>query len=100
MEILGSAIEKVGLMDTRYFMYMEDVDFGWRLHRAGGQVIPLDTTLIHHGAKGTSVSCTRQMALLNRGRIRYGTLHYGRLFGIAAALLAAPAAFLPRRTGP
>jgi len=98
--ISRARFQELGGFDTRYFMYMEDVDFGWRLHRAGGQVIPLDTPLVHHGAKGTSVPRKRQMALLNRGRIRYGTLHYGRFFGMAVALLAAPAALLPQRTGP
>lgn len=98
--ISRARFQELGGFDTRYFMYMEDVDFGWRLHRAGGTVIPIDTTLVHHGAKGTSVPCTRQMALLNRGRIRYATLHYGRLFGMVAGILAAPSALLPRRTGP
>jgi len=98
--ISHARFHELGGFDTRYFMYMEDVDLGWRLHRTGGQVIPIDTTLVHHGAKGTSVPRTRQMALLNRGRIRYGTLHYGRLFGMMAALLAAPAALLPRRARP
>ena len=98
--ISRARFQELGGFDTRYFMYMEDVDFGWRLHRAGGQVLPIDNTLVHQGARGTSVPRTRQMALLNRGRIRYGTLHYGRLFGMVVALLAAPAALLPRRAGP
>ena len=98
--IRTARFHELGGFDTRYFMYMEDVDLGWRLHRAGGQVIAIDTTLVHQGARGTNVTCRRQMTLLNRGRIRYGTIHYGRLFGAAVAVLAAPAALLHWRGRP
>jgi N-acetylglucosaminyl-diphospho-decaprenol L-rhamnosyltransferase len=33
-----SALDSVGGWDERYFMYMEDVDLGWRLHRLGWRV--------------------------------------------------------------
>jgi len=33
-----SALDSVGGWDERYFMYMEDVDLGWRLHRFGWRV--------------------------------------------------------------
>jgi len=89
-----SRFRELNGFDTRYFMYMEDVDFGWRLHRTGGQVIPLDATLVHQGAKGAQVTSRRRMTLLNRSRIRYGAIHYGRLFGAMAAVLAAPASAL------
>jgi N-acetylglucosaminyl-diphospho-decaprenol L-rhamnosyltransferase len=32
------ALDSVGGWDERYFMYMEDVDLGWRLHRLGWRV--------------------------------------------------------------
>ena len=50
-----SAIEKVGLMDPRYFMYMEDVDWCRRFWEAGFKVIyyPL-VTMHHYHGKGSA----------------------------------------------
>ena len=45
------AFESVGGFDERYFMYMEDVDLGDRLGRAGWQNIFTPTAEISH-AKG------------------------------------------------
>jgi N-acetylglucosaminyl-diphospho-decaprenol L-rhamnosyltransferase len=33
-----AAVDSVGGWDERYFMYMEDVDLGWRLRRLGWRV--------------------------------------------------------------
>ena len=35
----GDALNDVGWLDERYFLYYEDVDTGWRLRRAGWRVI-------------------------------------------------------------
>jgi hypothetical protein len=48
-------IEKVGVLDERFFMYCEDVDLCFRAHRAGFKVVYLPTTVITH-AIGTSSS--------------------------------------------
>jgi GT2 family glycosyltransferase len=54
-------LETIGLLDERYFMYWEDVDFGLRLRKAGMamRVIP-DATLVHevsssHAKAGTLI---------------------------------------------
>lgn len=42
------AFEEVGGFDERYFMYLEDVDFGDRLHRAGWDNVYCPSAVIRH----------------------------------------------------
>lgn len=48
------AIRQVGLLDERFFMYGEDIDFAYRVKRAGWQVVYTPVTTIVHlkGASG------------------------------------------------
>lgn len=49
-----SAIEKVGLLDERYFLYLEDVDYCWRIRRAGGEVwYAPQSVMTHHYGRGS-----------------------------------------------
>jgi GT2 family glycosyltransferase len=44
------AVEKVGLLSTRFFMYGEDVEYCWRMRRGGWRVrLPADITVRHRG---------------------------------------------------
>lgn len=47
----GQAMEKVGRMDGRFFMYMEDVDWCWRFWQKGYKIIyyPLAEVFHYHG---------------------------------------------------
>ena len=63
--------------DPSYFLYMEDVDFGRRIHAAGGTVIPLGTYLHHLGMHGSGVPRERRTELLNRGRLLFARKAYG-----------------------
>jgi GT2 family glycosyltransferase len=50
-----SAIAKVGLMDTRYFMYMEDLDWCRRFWEQGFKVVYFPLAKMHHlHGKGSS----------------------------------------------
>lgn len=52
--ITDKAREKVGLLDERYFMYFEDIDYCMRVRKAGLKVyfLPNVEFLHHHGASG------------------------------------------------
>jgi hypothetical protein len=53
MLIRGEVIEQVGLLDERYFMYAEDLDFCYRAKHLGWQVwYNADVTVLHY--KGQS----------------------------------------------
>ena len=48
MLVRKSAIEKVGLMDERFFMYFEDVDWCRRFWRAGFKIVYFPEAKIYH----------------------------------------------------
>ena len=61
------AIESVGPMDTRFFMYMEDVDWCRRFWEAGWKVayVP-DAKLYHYHGKGSAKGGVFRALLVNR----------------------------------
>lgn len=70
----------LGGFDERYFLYMEDVAFGWTLVRSGGRVHQIDHVLPHGGAMGSAVSARQRERLLTSGRQQYGRRTYGLAF--------------------
>ena len=62
-----AALEQVGLLDERFFVYFEEVDLCWRLKQAGWRVLFVgEAGLTHLG--GQSSSADRQCSLLHRYR--------------------------------
>jgi len=62
-----AALEKVGLLDERFFLYFEEVDLCLRLHQAGWSVMFVpDATVTHTG--GASSRTMRTEALRHRYR--------------------------------
>jgi N-acetylglucosaminyl-diphospho-decaprenol L-rhamnosyltransferase len=50
-----AALDDVGGWDERYFMYLEDVDLGWRLSRRGWRVVyDPEGAVVHVGGTSTS----------------------------------------------
>ncbi len=73
------AIEEVGGLDERIFMYAEDVDWCYRFHRAGWEVWYLpQVTVIHYGGQSTRKRRGRMEAELYRSRVYFFHKHYGR----------------------
>lgn len=73
-----SALDQVGLLDESYFIYGDEVDLQYRLHRAGWEVyfIPNSTT-IHYG--GRSLDRWRRRKMVYRGKMLFYQKHYGFL---------------------
>ncbi len=69
---------EAGGFDERYFLYMEDVEFGLSLARAGAGIASLDFTLRHRAQLGAQVSFAYRMKLLNTARLQYASRHYGK----------------------
>lgn len=53
MFLRTEVFDKVGLFDERYFMYLEDVDFCRRIHRAFDVVYYPQVSIFHEYAKGS-----------------------------------------------
>lgn len=61
------ALEKVGLMDTRYFMYMEDVDWCRRFWENGFKVVYYPMAVMHHyHGKGSAKGGVIRSLLFNK----------------------------------
>lgn len=104
------AIEQVGGLDERFAIYYNDVDWCYRIHRAGWEIYFVhDAEVIHHQGVTTrnenrELGLTREMV---RNRRDYFAKHFGErgerwfrfssLVGFAAreAVFGIPAALLP-----
>ena len=79
------AIEAAGLLDKGYFMYAEEVDWCWRIQRAGWPFYCVPAArVIHHG--GASARQFREQSFLNLWRSRKRL--YDRFYGPGRRRLA------------
>jgi GT2 family glycosyltransferase len=79
------AVEAVGPLDERFFLYSEECDWCYRFWQAGWRVEHLpNLTVVHHCGEGSAGALMPQ---LTHSRILFAEKHYGRLkaFGIRAA---------------
>lgn len=81
----------LGGFDTRYFLFMEDVEFGRALAATGGEIISLPYVVRHGGAEGARVSMDERLRLLERARLVYAHRHYGGPFAALLRRIARPA---------
>jgi len=72
------AIEEVGLLDEGYFMYAEEIDWCWRMQRAGWRFYCVPAARVVHHA-GASARQFREQSYLNLWRSRQRL--YERFYG-------------------
>jgi len=69
----------VGLLDEAYFMYTEEVDWCYRIKRAGWPICYLPTaSIIHFGGQSSKQAATRMKAELYFSKLRFFAKHYGQ----------------------
>jgi GT2 family glycosyltransferase len=74
------ALEQVGLLDERFFMYGEDLDWSKRFHRAGWRVVfYADAEAVHYGGASSSNSPVRFYIEMQRANLQYWKKHHGRI---------------------
>lgn len=79
------ALQATGLLDERYFMYAEEVDWCWRMQGCGWPIYCVPAAgVIHHGGASTRQFGSRSFLDLWRSRHRL----YGRFYGPARRWLA------------
>jgi GT2 family glycosyltransferase len=72
MFVRMEAIQHVGPLDTRYFMYSEEVDWCRRFWMAGWEVWYLgDVSIVHIGSASSAKSDIRRRTALYRGRLGF-----------------------------
>lgn len=90
------ALDQVGLLDTRYFMYTEEVDLCHRLGRAGWRLYwTPEARVVHYGGSSTRQAAEAMYIQLYRSKVQFfrkaGGEPQARLFKALLAL-----AYLPR----
>jgi N-acetylglucosaminyl-diphospho-decaprenol L-rhamnosyltransferase len=72
MAIRRVAFESVAGFDPAYFMYVEDLDLCWRIHRAGWRVLHLPEAVVTHiGGASTARHPYRMLAAHHRSTLRF-----------------------------
>ncbi|MFQ6015487.1 MAG: glycosyltransferase family 2 protein [Anaerolineae bacterium] len=86
--VRGEVIEQVGLLDERFFIYCEEIDWCWRIKEAGWDIccVP-QAEVIHHVAASTSQFRDEMFVQLWRSRYRLFAKHYSRTYQTAVRLI-------------
>lgn len=77
MVVRREAIEQAGLLDEDYFMYCEEVDWCWRIRKAGWKIFSVPAArVVHYGGASTSQFREKMYVELFRSRLRlYDRIH-------------------------
>lgn len=74
------ALDEIGLLDERFFIYQEEVDWCKRFKRAGWDVVFFpEATIIHNHAASSSKDPLRFAAEQIKSKIKYWKKHHSRL---------------------
>jgi len=77
--IRREALRQVGLLDTRFFIYGEDIDLCKRFHDSGWQVVfDPGAQIIHYGGASSAIAPTRFWIEMQRADLKYWLKHHGR----------------------
>ncbi len=83
-----SLFEELGGFDERFFVYLEDLDFSYRSHKAGWKTVFIADIQAFHVGGGTSNKVkARRLFYSLRSRLLYSFKHFSRL-GAVGVLLA------------
>ena len=74
------ALDQVGGLDERFFMYGEDIDWCHRYLKAGWRVVFYpEAEALHYGAASSAQAPTRFYVEMRRANLQYFRKHYGRV---------------------
>lgn len=80
MMVRTAAIENVGLLDENFFMYCEEIDWAWRMRKAGWEswLVP-QAKITHHGGASSKQAQAHTTTYLWESRARLYRKHRGAL---------------------
>jgi GT2 family glycosyltransferase len=74
------ALEQVGMLDERFFIYGEDIDWSYRFHKAGWKRVYFSgAQALHYGAASSAAAPVRFYIEMQRANIQLYRKHYGRV---------------------
>lgn len=88
MMVRAEAVAQVGLMDEEYRMYCEEIDWCWRMRKAGWRALCVPAArVIHHAGQSTAQVPVPSFVNLWVSRARLYARHHGSLTRRLARLL-------------
>ncbi len=89
MMVQAEAIRQVGLLDENYKMYVEEIDWAWRIKARGWAVYCVPSAhIVHFGGQSTGQIRTESFLNLWRSRARFYRLRYhGWRFSLARQIV-------------
>ncbi len=76
------AVESAGLLDERFFMYSEELDYAWRMRRAGWPLVYFpDAVVIHHEAQSSGQIAAERLILFHTSKVEFFRKWFGRRRG-------------------
>lgn len=79
MMVRREAIERVGGLDEAFFMYCEEIDWAWRMRRAGfGAMCVPAATIVHYGGQSSAQVKPETVRRLWNSRLLLYDRHYAR----------------------
>jgi len=79
MLVRREVLNKVGLMDPNYFMYQEEVDWCYRIRRAGWRIVYFpDAWITHYGGQATDQYSEKMLILQTKSRLYFIRKHHGK----------------------
>ena len=80
MLVTRDAIEKSGLLDEAFFMYVEEAEWCYRIKKAGCKVLYYPETSVYHLARGSSTSGKKHAILNIYWGLQYWYTRHGTAF--------------------
>lgn len=75
-------VESVGLLDERFFMYSEELDYAWRMHRAGWPLVYFPgAVVVHHEAQSSGQVAAERLILFHTSKVEFFRKWFGRRRG-------------------
>lgn len=86
----NAATQSVNFFDEAYFMYCEEIDWAWRIHRAGWQVLcEPRADVVHLGGQSTGQARPESVLHLWESRLRlYRRIHPAWKFALTQRMIA------------
>jgi GT2 family glycosyltransferase len=64
--ITTETFSNIGLLDERYFMYLEDVDYCLTLHKHGGKIAVIPNIIVRHKTSNSFAKPTQKLAFVSQ----------------------------------
>lgn len=79
MTVRKAAVDQAGLLDDRFFMYGEDLDWCYRIHQAGWKIVYLpQAQIVHYKGRSTREASFDSLKMFYSAMAVFVRKHFGR----------------------